>query len=104
MCIRDRLQTDSLGGRTLALASELSGTGYSLGDFDAAILHELVEGSRKGLADRVAGRLVASGRTLQQNGQPVTDAAIRGGLVEEACRAFISKSLPELIRLGIARG
>jgi len=101
---RALLQTDSLGGRTLALASELSGTGYSLGDFDAAILHELVEGSRKGLADRVAGRLVASGRTLQQNGQPVTDAAIRGGLVEEACRAFISKSLPELIRLGIARG
>jgi hypothetical protein len=49
----------------------------------------------------VAQRLEASGRTLQQNGQPVNDAAKRSQLVEEACQAFIRMSLPELVRLGI---
>jgi SAM-dependent methyltransferase len=98
------LASDALGGRPLALASTLSGTGHSVGDLDAAILHELVERGRDGLAGRVAKRLDASGRTLQQNGQPVADAAERSRLVEEACETFISKSLPELVRLGIASG
>jgi SAM-dependent methyltransferase len=95
------LAADSLGGRSLALASTLSGTGHSLGDLDAAILHELVEQGRDGLASRVAARLEASGRTLQQNGQPVSDASQRSRLVEEACQSFIDTSLPELVRLGI---
>ncbi len=95
------LAADSLGGRSLALASTLSGTGHSLGDLDAAILHELVERGRDGLASRVAARLEASGRTLQQNGQPVSDASQRSRLVEEACQSFIDTSLPELVRLGI---
>ena len=90
-----------MGGRSLALASTLSGTGHSLGDLDAAILHELVERGRDGLALRVVARLEASGRTLQQNGQPVSDASQRSRLVEEACQAFIATSLPELVRLGI---
>jgi SAM-dependent methyltransferase len=98
---RTLLETDSLGGRSLALASTLTGTGHSIGDLDAAILHELSAHGRDGLASRVAKRLEASGRTLQQNGQPVNDAATRSQLVEEACRAFISTSLPELTRLGI---
>jgi hypothetical protein len=96
------LASDALGGRPIALASTLSGTGHSVGDLDAAILHELVERGRDGLAGRVAKRLDASGRTLQQNGQPVADSAERSRLVEEACETFISKSLPELVRLGIA--
>jgi SAM-dependent methyltransferase len=95
------LESDSLGGRSLALASVLSGTGHTVGDLDAAILHELVARGRDGLAARVAARLEASGRTLQQNGQPVADASQRSQLVEEACKAFISTSLPELVRLGI---
>jgi SAM-dependent methyltransferase len=95
------LAADSLGGRSLALASTLSGTGHSLGDLDAAILHELVERGRDGLASRIAARLEASGRTLQQNGQPVSDASQRSRLVEEACQSFIDTSLPELVRLGI---
>jgi len=45
--------------------------------------------------------LEVSGRTIQQNGQPVNDAAKRSQLVEEACQTFISTSLPELARLGI---
>jgi SAM-dependent methyltransferase len=98
---RALLEADSLGGRSLALASTLTGTGHSVGDLDAAILHELSARGRDGLASRVAKRLEASGRTLQQNGQPVNDAAKRSQLVEEACQAFIRMSLPELVRLGI---
>jgi len=98
---RAMLASDALGGRPLAMASGLTGTGYSLGDLDAAILHELAEGGRAGLSARVAARLEASGRTLQQDGQPVKDAGQRHTLVEQACQAFITTSLPELARLGI---
>jgi SAM-dependent methyltransferase len=95
------LESDALGGRALALASVLTGTGHSVGDLDAAILLELTAGGRDGLAARVIKRLEASGRTLQQNGQPVNDAALRSQLVDEACQTFIRTSLPELVRLGI---
>ena len=95
------LESDALDGRPLALASTLTGNGHSIGDLDAAILHELVARGRAGLAERVAMRLENSGRTLQQTGQPVNDAAIRSRLVEDACQAFIRTSLPELVRLGI---
>jgi hypothetical protein len=95
------LQSDSLGGRAIALASETTGTGHTLGDFDAAILHELVERGREGLAGRVETRLSGSGRSLQQNGQPVSDPATRAKLVEDACSGFIANSLPQLARLGI---
>jgi hypothetical protein len=95
------LQSDSLGGRAIALASETTGTGHTLGDFDAAILHELVERGREGLAGRVETRLAGSGRSLQQNGQPVTDPATRAKLVADACNAFLTGSLPQLAKLGI---
>jgi SAM-dependent methyltransferase len=98
---RSILESDALSGRSLALASTLSGTGHTVGDLDAAILHELVGQGRDGLASRVAARLEASGRTLQQDGQPVADASQRSRLVDEACKAFIAASLPELVRLGI---
>jgi hypothetical protein len=35
----------------------MTGTGHSVGDLDAAILHELVEGGAEGLAGRVDARL-----------------------------------------------
>ncbi|MFM8635755.1 MAG: hypothetical protein ACKOEX_13270, partial [Planctomycetia bacterium] len=95
------LTTEALGGRAVALASEATGTGHMLGDFDAAILHELVERGRDGLADRVETRLAGSGRSLQQNGEPVTDAAARKQIVEQACSAFIGNTLPLLAQFGI---
>jgi SAM-dependent methyltransferase len=98
---RSVLASDSLGGRPVALASRSTGTGHSLGDFDAAILHELVEGGPNGITARVDGRLVASGRSLQKDGKPVTDTAERLKLVEQACDAFIKTGLPQLLRLGI---
>jgi hypothetical protein len=97
------LESDSLGGRALALASALSGSGHTVGDFDAAILHELTQRGREGLAARVTQRLEASGRTLQKNGEPVLDATERKKLVEESCQAFMTTCLPELLRFGIVK-
>ena len=98
------LAAESLGGRPLALASTVSGTGHSMGDFDAAILHELVSRGKKGLAERVETRLAGSGRSLQRDGQAITDANDRRQIVEQACEAFLEKSLPTLARFGIVAG
>ena len=95
------LVSDALGGRPVALASERSGTGHTLGDLDAAVLHELAERGRSGLAARVESRLLASGRSIQQDGKPVANPDTRRQLIAEACDAFTSKSLPQLVRLGI---
>ena len=95
------LRSDSLGGRPVALASTVTGTGHTLGDLEAAILDELVARGRDGLAERVDTRLVGSGRALQKDGKPVTDAAERVKRVEEACRTFEAMTLPVLARLGI---
>lgn len=95
------LAAEALGGRPLALASAKTGSGHMLGDLDAAILHELSERGRPGLAERVEARLDSSGRSIQREGKPVTDADMRRSLVAQACEAFIATSLPELARLGI---
>ena len=78
-------------------------TGHSLGDFDAAILHELSEAGETGLAERVIARLADSKRSLQKDGKPVVDNAIRQEMVEQACALFIKTSLPQLSRLGIVK-
>ena len=95
------LESDALGGRQVALASPLTGTGHPIGDLDAAILRELAEHGRDGLADRLAKRLEASGRAIQRDGKPVTEAGPRSQLIEEVCQIFVRTSLPELVRLGI---
>ena len=101
---RAMLESECLGGRPLALASDRTGTGHSLGDLDAAILHELVERGRDGLADRVSARLESLGRTLQKDDKPVDDSDERRRLVGVACQGFLSASLPQLVRLGIVTG
>ena len=97
------LKNDLLSGRPVSLASVATGTGHSLGDFDAAILHELSEAGETGLTERVIARLADSKRSLQKDGKPVTDNAIRQEMVEQACALFIKTSLPQLSRLGIVK-
>ncbi len=98
---REVLAADSLGGRIVALASEASGTGHSLGDLDAAILHELTERGRDGLAERIDARLVSGGRTLQRDGKAITDADERLRVVQAACDTVCATTVPHLARLGI---
>jgi SAM-dependent methyltransferase len=99
---RATLSSCSLGGRPVALASRRTGSGLQLGDLEAAMLLELVEGGRDGLAGRVDGRLVASGRSLQQDGKPVTDESARHRIVEQAGEAFLRSRVPQLVAAGIA--
>jgi hypothetical protein len=98
---RATLASCSLGGRPVALASRCTGTGFQLGDLEAAMLLELVEGGRDGLAGRVDGRLTASGRSLQQDGKPVTDEAARLRIVEQAGEAFLRSRVPQLVATSI---
>ena len=95
------LESDALRGRTVALASTATGSGHTLGDLDAAILHELVTGGAEGLAQRIEDRLQAAGRAVQKDGKTVADPAERLALVRTACDAFVATSLPQLARLGI---
>jgi SAM-dependent methyltransferase len=95
------LDTEALQGRVVALASTASGTGHTLGDLDAAILHELVARGPEGLAQRIGDRLQAAGRAVQKDGKPIVDPAERLAVVQDACNAFVALSLPQLARLGI---
>lgn len=98
---RTVIEKDAFCGRPVALASQLSGTGHAMGDFDVAILHELTCRGAEGLSERVAARLAQTGRSLQRDGNPVTDEAERLQAVEAACNAFRTASIPALRQLGI---
>ena len=95
------LASDALGGRPVALASETTGTGHSIGDLDAAILLELAAGGSAGIGERLEARLAAVGKTLQHQGQPVQDAAEQRRLLEQGVAVFSAASLPHLLQLGI---
>jgi SAM-dependent methyltransferase len=95
------LASDALGGRPIALASQISGTGHSMTDFDAVILLEFMEGGREGLAARVDKRLSSSGRFLQREGKPLSDPTERADRVRQACENFFGTGLSQLARLGI---
>jgi hypothetical protein len=92
---------DALGGRPSALACERTGTGFVIGDLDAALVAETAAGGVAGLADRLTSRLAASGRTLQRDGKPVNDPAEQQALVAAACAAFTSTTLPRLAQFGV---
>ncbi len=98
------LESDALSGQPITLASTLTGTGHSLGDLDATILVELCEGGEERLGERVAARLAARGRVLQENGSPVSDPAASRKLVEAAVAGFRAGTLSRLVRLGIVTG
>jgi SAM-dependent methyltransferase len=98
------LEAGSLGGRPVALASRQSGTGLQIGDLEAAILLDLADGGRDGLADRVVARLGASGRALQKDGKPVADEATRGQIVAQACETFCTARIPQLLAAGVVEG
>ena len=95
------LENDLLSGRPVALACSATGTGHTLGDFDAAILHELCSAGKEGLAERVIVRLRDSKRSIQKDGKPITDDTLRREMVEQACTVFLTEGIPRLCRLGI---
>jgi SAM-dependent methyltransferase len=98
---RALLAACGLAGQTLTLASTRSGTGHSLGDFEAVLVHEILERGRDGAAERLDGRLQTSGRTVQRDGKPVSDAAERRKIIDDRIAEVQRTMLPQLLRLGI---
>ena len=98
---RHVLATDLLGGRGVPLASAITGSAVTLGDFDAAILSELAAGGPDGLAGRVDALLSARDRVLNHEGKPITDPAERLSRIESGCAAFRETVLPLLAAQGI---
>lgn len=95
------LRAGSLGGRPVALASRRTGSGVQLGDLEAAMLLELAESGREGLAARVDARLIASGRSIQKDNKPVTDEVARLAIIEQAAAGFLGGRLPQLLATGV---
>jgi SAM-dependent methyltransferase len=95
------LESGALAGRPVALASTRTGSGLQIGDLEAAMLLELSQQGREGLAARVVARLAASGRNLQKDGQPVTDEATRDQIVDQACQAFLQARIPQVLAAGV---
>ena len=98
---RHLLATDLLGGRGVPLASTVTGSAITLGDFDAAILSEAVAGGGDDLARRVEGLLASRERVLHHEGKAVTDPAERMQRIEAGCAAFRTQVLPVLLALGV---
>ena len=98
---RALLAACGLTGQTLTLASTRTGTGHSIGDFEAVLVHEMLERGREGAAERLDGRLQTSGRTVQRDGKPVSDAAERRKIIDDRIAEVQRTMLPQLLRLGI---
>lgn len=95
------LDAGYLGGESLALASEVTRSGQVVGDIDGAIIHELLNRGESGRVKRIDAALVARGRTLFKEGEPIADSPTRQGVISELYDTFRSSTLPELIRQGI---
>jgi len=95
------LAAELFSGRGVPLASPLTGSAITLGDFDAAILAETVAGGQEGLPERLDGLMTARQRVLNHEGKPVTDPAARLERIREGCAAFRGSVLPVLIEQGI---
>lgn len=98
---RQVLASDLLGGRGVPLASTVTGSAVTLGDFDAAILSELAAGGPTGLASRIDALLASRDRVLNHEGTPITDPAERLSRIESGCAAFRESVLPLLAAQGI---
>ncbi len=98
---RSMLASELFSGRGTPLASTLTGSAITLGDFDAAILSELVSGGRDRLAERIVALMDSRQRVLNHEGKPVTDPAERLRRVEEGCAAFQETIFPALVEQGI---
>ena len=101
---RRALERKDLANEQVGLASLRTGAGHEIGDLHAVILDELITGGSGGLVERIAARLVRTGKHLREHatGRPVTEPAELAGAVGSICDGFFATVLPELVRQGIA--
>lgn len=100
---RHLLASNILTGRTVSMASELTGTGHILNDFNAAILHELTERGLDGLAERVTDHVDKSGRELKKGGVKIADREERVAVLQQLCDAFFATYFQDFVNAGIIK-
>lgn len=100
---RHLLSANILTGRTVSLASEKTGTGHVLNDFNAVILHELVERGHAGLAERVTDHVEKSGRELKKGGVKIENREERVAVLQQLCDAFFATYFQDLVNVEIIK-
>lgn len=100
---RHILASNILTGRPVALASENSGTGHVINDFNALILHELIERGAENLADRVTDHVDRSGRELKKKGVKIETREQRIAVMQQLCDAFFATYFQDFVTLGIIK-
>jgi ubiquinone/menaquinone biosynthesis C-methylase UbiE len=98
---RQLLANNILTGRTVSLASEMTGTGHILNDFNAAILHELIERGLPGLAERVTEHVEKSGKELKKAGVKLATHEERVAAIQTICDAFFNTYFQDFVNIGI---
>lgn len=100
---RHMLASNILTGRSVALASELTGTGHAITDFNALILHELIERGHENLADRLVAHLEKAGRNLKRGGIVISERNEKLTVVKQVYDSFFTAQLPLLVDMGIVK-
>jgi SAM-dependent methyltransferase len=95
------LSAELFGGRGVPLASTLTGSALTLGDLDAAILHEWIAGGPDGLTERVDELMTARQRVINHEGKPITDPTDRLARLRTACENFAATVMPRLEEQGM---
>jgi ubiquinone/menaquinone biosynthesis C-methylase UbiE len=98
---RQMLANNLLMGRTVSLASKLTGTGHILNDFNATILHELIERGLPDLAERVTVHVEKSGKELKKGGVKLATHEERVAVIQTLCDTFFSTYFQDFVNIGI---
>jgi predicted O-methyltransferase YrrM len=98
---RKLLANNILTGRTVSMASTLTGTGHVMNDFNALILHELIERGYDKIAERVTDHIDKSGRELKQSGVKLTERVDRVAAMQQLCDNFFSEYFQDFVNIGV---
>lgn len=100
---RRALERKDLANEQVGLASLRTGAGHEIGDLHAVILDELIAGGPNALVERIAARLIRTGKHLREHatGRLVTEPTALAEAVAAICEGCFATVLPELVRQGI---
>jgi len=96
-------EADAMGATNHRIACSALGADLTLDAVDILVLREKLAGRSldlPDLADRVLSTLTLTGRTLQRDGQPVTDLNVARGILTDNIAQCLAERLPFYARLG----
>jgi SAM-dependent methyltransferase len=97
------LRRENFSNEQVGLASPRTHAGQAIGDLHALILTELISKGSDAIELRVADKLIAADKHLREHrtNRPITERAEMIHAAREICGDFITRVLPELMRLGV---